>query len=222
MNKVESDFETLKDFNDYLEVVETVTWNLILKEDVENTERRLRLWEEAQKAELNPNAPRRVTEPDPSQLSDTSHVVLKKGGTQRKALTTSSGNAADPFGGDEVERDIGFTFKGLKKRKAPEPEKPFDPFDGWSIEPQYYALQTDYSHNWYTATRNDPQHYAGGYAMQEYYSRALCEAFGGIGIFIEDEMKANADQASGDAGIGTQSAAAAAVGGKDVDMNDVF
>lgn len=190
---------------------------------MENTERRLRLWEEAQKAELNPNAPRRVADPDPSQLSDTSHVVLKKGSTQRKALTTSSGNTGDQsVTPDEVDRDTGFIFRGLKKRKAPEPEKPFDPFDGWSIEPQYYSLQDDYGHNWYMSTKSDPQHYGGGYAMREYYSRALCDAFGGMGIFIEDEFISRENQASGDGDIGTRTAAAAAVGGGDVNMDDVF
>jgi CDK-activating kinase assembly factor MAT1 len=87
MNKKEDDFETLKDYNDYLEEVETITWNLILKIDVEPTESRLRRWEEHQKAELNPNAIRR----DYDTSVPTDHVVLKKGGTQRK--TASSANA---------------------------------------------------------------------------------------------------------------------------------
>jgi len=223
MNKEESDFETLKDYNDYLETVEEVTWNLILKIDVESTERRLRLWEDTQKAELNPNAPRRFAEPDPSQLSDTAHVVLKKGSTQRKAVTASAANNPDPFGTpDEAEPDTGFVFRGLKKRKAPEPEKPFDPFGGWSIEPQYHILNDDYSHNWYAGVKEDPLHYAGGYTMREYYSRSLCDAFGGMGIFIEDEMMNNGDRAPGEAGMTTETAAMAAAGSKDVDMSDIF
>ena len=220
MNKKESDFETLKDYNNYLETVEEVTWNLILKIDVENTERRLRLWEDAQKAELNPNAPRRIAEPDTSQLSDTSHVVLKKGGIQRKALASSIGGTPDPFGAsDEGEKDIGFVFRGLKKRKTPEPEKPFDPFDGWGVEPRYFIVTDDYSHHWFAGVKEDPMHYAGGYDMREYYSRALCEAFGGMCTFIEDGDK---DVSLGNPGFATHNAAMAAVGAKDIDMNDVF
>lgn len=223
MNKQESDFETLKDYNDYLETVEEITWNLILKIDVENTERRLRLWEETQKAERDPNAPRRLAEPDPSLPSDTSHVVLKKGATQRKALAASSGNTPDPFGtSDDADKDAGFVFHGLKKYVPPEPEKPFNPFGGWGIEPKYYVFQKDYDVDWLTRQKNDPGHLVGGYDMQDFYSRCLREAFGGLGIFIEDEIIARENQASGDAGVGTRSAATAAAGGKDVDMSDVF
>jgi CDK-activating kinase assembly factor MAT1 len=218
-DKQESDFETLKHYNNYLETVEEINWNLILGIDVEETEQKLRKYEEARKAELNPNAIRRAAEPDASQLSDTSHVVLKKGATQRRAMLSSSTNTPNPTTADD---DAGFTFEGLKKPKAPEPEKPFDPFDGWSIEPQYYALQHDYNHHWFTATANDPKHYAGGYDMREFYSRALCDAFGGMGIFIEDEMTMKEAQGPGDAGFGTQAVATAAAEGRDVDMADIF
>ena len=220
-DKQESDFETLIDFNNYLETVEEINWNLILGIDVEKTEHKLRKYEEARKAELNPNAIRRATEPDTSQLSDTSHVVLKKGATQRRNMLSSSANTPDPAAAGD---DVGFVFRGLKKPKAPEPEKAFDPFDGWSIEPQYYELQNDYNHHWFASTAADPGHYAGGYDMREFYSRALCDAFGGMGIFIEDEMTVRETQGSGDAGIGTQAAMAAATAPvrKDVDMVDIF
>ena len=145
MDKQEADFETLRDYNDYLEEVEIITMNLIENIEVAETERKLKLWEQAQKAELNPNATFRSIDdqPNTSTLSDSSHVVLKKGGIQRKALAASSGNTPDPFGASEdtgAMRDTGFAFKGLKKREAPKPESPFDPFDGWSIVPQYYSL----------------------------------------------------------------------------------
>jgi CDK-activating kinase assembly factor MAT1 len=223
-DKQESDFETLKDYNNYLEEVEEVNWNLILGIDVERTEQRLRKWEEARKAEANPNAIRRVNEPDTSQLSDTSHVILKKGATQRRAVMSLPGHTSDQAGvGDDANRDTGFTFRGMKKRKSPEPEKPFDPFGGWDIKPQYYTLQHDYDHNWFSATKSDPLHYAGGYDMREYYSRALCDAFGGMGIFVEDEMASRGTDGAGDANFDTQLAATTvAAGGKDVDMTDIF
>jgi CDK-activating kinase assembly factor MAT1 len=224
-DKQESDFESLLDYNDYLETVEEVSWNLILGIDVEATREKMRRYEEARKAELNPNAAvRRPDEPDTSTLSDKSHVVLKKGGKQKKMLS-SSANAPNPA--TAVDDDAGFTFRGLKKPKAPEPEKPFDPFGGWSIEPQRYVLQNDYTgHLFFADILQKPWHYGGGYDMHEYYSHAMCDAFGGIGIFIEDEMAAKEAQGSGDAGFGTQMAAAAAAttvaGGRDVDMADIF
>jgi CDK-activating kinase assembly factor MAT1 len=211
MNKEETDFETLRDYNDYLEEVEEITWNLILKVDVEQTERRLRRFEEAQKAELNPNAVRRAvdTGPDTSMLSETSHVILKKGGTQRKVQSASAGNTPIPEG------DVGFSFRGLKKRKAPEPEKMFDPTGGWSVDPLYYSVKDEYDHKFF-AVKHEPKFYAFGYKAPEYYSHALRDAFGGLGVFLED------DRANEVMDFGAPAAAVEAGGSRDVDMNDVF
>jgi CDK-activating kinase assembly factor MAT1 len=211
MNKKEDDFETLKDFNDYLEEVEEVTWNLILKTDVEATENRLRRWEEHQKAELNPNAIKRELE----QSVPTDHVVLKKGATQRKnALAANTSHTTTNDKGE----DVGFSFHGLKKRVAPPPEAPFDPFGGWSIAPQYYILQDDYDVDWLTKQKNDVGHLVGGYDMRDFYNRSLREAFGGFGVFIEEEIEARAIP-SMDAQVGTERAAVAAT---DVNMDDIF
>lgn len=217
MNKQEDDFESLRDFNDYLEAVEEITWNLILKVDVDKTERRLRSFEEAQKAELNPNARRRVvdTGPDTSTLSETSHVILKKGGTQRKVQTTSSGNTSDPSGADA--EDTGFSFRGLKKRKAPEPEKAFDPWSGWSVESLYYNLKEDYDHKFF-AVKHEPKFYAFGYKAPEYYNHAMRDAFGGLGVFLDEEQSDPAADEVIDFGALPMTVA----GGQDVDMNDVF
>lgn len=203
-----------------METVEEITWNLILKIDLEATERKLRLYEEAQKAERN-GTTIRTFQADPSLPSDSSGVVLKKAGVQRKALANASGNTADSSA-DKAQMDQGLTFRGLKKYVPPPPEKPIDPFDGWSVEPQYYVVQDDYDVDWLTQSKNEAAVIAGGYDMREFYSRALCDAFSGFGVFIEDEIDAQENQVSGDAKIGTRSAATAAVGGKDVNMDDVF
>jgi len=208
MNKVESDFESLKDYNDYLETVETTTWNLILKVDVEATERRLRLWQQAQQDETN--STKRAQQEDPSLLSDTSHVILKKGGTQRKQQSI---NMQDTHAGSDGIPEKGFIFHGLKKRVAPPPEKPFDPYEGWSIQPQYYLVQDDYSVDWLTKNKHDIMHSAGGYDMRDFYTRALTDAFSGFGVFIEDE-KTTQDIPTTAIGI--------ASGGQDVNMDDVF
>lgn len=225
LNKTQADFETLRDYNDYLETVEEITWNLILKIDLEATEKKLRLYEEAQKAERNPNATVRSYQPDPSLPSDTAQVILKKGASQRKVLGSSVGNTPDPSAGaDSTDRNTGFSFRGLKKYVAPEPEKPIDPFDGWSVDPQYFVLQDDYDVEWLTKPKHDPAVVAGGYDIRDFYSQALCEAFSGFGVFVEEEINARETQASasGDTNSGTNSAAMAAVGGKDVNMDDVF
>lgn len=214
MNKEEADFETLKDYNDYLEQVEEITWNLILKIDVDETNHRLQRWADAQAAETG--ATRRAYEPDPSIPSATG-VVLKKGGTQRRALETASGNTADTN-----TKDKGFSFHGLKKRVIPPPEAPFDPFDGWSIVPQYYTLQTDYDADWLTQHKNEVAQRVGGFQWSDFYNRALQDAFGGLTVFVDDEIRAR-DVPSMDAVVGTQQAAsAAAAGGRDVSMDDVF
>jgi CDK-activating kinase assembly factor MAT1 len=179
------------------------------------------LYEEAQKAERNPNATIRTFQSDPSLPSDTAQVVLKKGAAQRKG--PAAGSTPDPFSdGAEAKKDTGFTFRGLKKYVPPAPEKLIDPFGGWRIEPKYYVLQDDYDVEWLTKSKEDPQHYIGGYDMQEFYSRALCEAFSGFGVFIDEELDARENGVSGNAVVGTQNAVAAAAGGKDVNMDDVF
>lgn len=203
--------------------MEEITWNLILKVDVEATERKLRLYEQAQKAERN-IATRALQQPDPSLPSDTAQVVLKKGGSQRKAVasTTTSTNAS---AADKNEVDTGLQFRGLKKYVPPPPEKPLDPYDGYNIEPQYYVLQDDYDVDWLTKPKHDSVIMAGGYDMKDFYSMALCEAFSGFGVFIEDEAEGQGSENSGNAAIGTKSAATAAsapTGRTDVAMDDVF
>ncbi|KAF3037127.1 TFIIH/NER complex subunit [Didymella heteroderae] len=214
MNKEQDDFETLKDYNDYLETVEEITWNLILKIDVDETNTRLQRWADAQAAETG--AARRTYEPDPS-VPGASGVVLKKGGQRRAEL--AQGVTADA----SAVKDKGFSFHGLKKRVKPPPEAPFDPFDGWSIVPQYYALQSDYDADWLTRHKGSVEQRAGGYQWSDFYSRALQDALGGLTVFIEDEIRAR-DVPSMDASVGTQhaAAAAAAAGGRDVNMDDVF
>lgn len=207
MDKREDDFETLRDFNDYLEQVEEITWNLILKTDVEATESRLRRWEDHQKAELNPGVARR----GPDVPID--HVVTKKGVVQRKAPKASSAYAVEQAKSKDGE-DTGFNFHGLKKRVAPPKEAPFEPFSGWSISPQYYELQDNYDVSWF-AQYNDSYNLATGYVVRDFCNRTLLQAFSGLGVFVEDEISARGTDGS----VGTQQAAAVA---KDVSMDDVF
>ncbi|KAH7397299.1 CDK-activating kinase assembly factor MAT1-domain-containing protein [Pyrenochaeta sp. MPI-SDFR-AT-0127] len=215
MSKKEDDFETLRDYNDYLEQVEEITWNLILKVDVEATESRLRRWEEHQKAELHPGALRR--EPD---SIPTDHLVLKKGVVQRRAPNASSGNILDSSRSRDSE-DKGFIFHGLKKRVAPPKEDPFDPMNGWDIIPQYYVLQDEYEVDWYQTLKKDPVHRVAMWDVGVYANQALREAFGGFAIFIEDEINARSLPFM-DADISTNQVVHPTGGVTDVGMDSVF
>ncbi|KXT14717.1 hypothetical protein AC579_6384 [Pseudocercospora musae] len=55
-NRREDEFETIRDYNDYLNDVEDITFNLINKIDLEDTERRFEQYEKAHQAEIAENA----------------------------------------------------------------------------------------------------------------------------------------------------------------------
>jgi CDK-activating kinase assembly factor MAT1 len=201
MAKKEEDFETLRNYNDYLEQVEEMTWNLILNIDVDATYKKLERFEQLQKAEANGGTLKR-------EAKSTARATLNKGAVQPKT--------------DDANDDV--MFDGLKKRVAPPKEAPFDPWGGYNIAPQYYVLQSNYDVDWYARMKTDPAHLVGGHSLQDYCSRALREAFGGFGVFIADEIAAR-DVVSGDAEVGTEHAAAtaAAVSGNDAGMDvDIF
>ena len=79
--------------------------------------------------------------------------------------------------------------KGLKKVKPPEPrEKPYDPFGGFNPgKHDYYSLPTTYPSTYLDNVKHDVRVQAGGYDLDEYYSRTLLEAFAGLGCFVDQE-----------------------------------
>ncbi|KAL4899726.1 hypothetical protein BDW74DRAFT_162896 [Aspergillus multicolor] len=80
-------------------------------------------------------------------------------------------------------------IKGLKKIKTPEPEKPYDPFGGMVPNKRdYYTLRDHYPSSYLDPIRQDTRTLAGGYNLQEYYSRTMLEAFAGLGCFIDEEV----------------------------------
>ena len=82
-----------------------------------------------------------------------------------------------------------FEIKGLKPVVKPEPEKPYSAFEGLEFKQEYYVLQESYEHPWLDKARTDPMITTGGYDVGEYTTRALLEAFAGLGVFIEDEVE---------------------------------
>ncbi|KAL2870218.1 TFIIH/NER complex subunit TFB3 [Aspergillus lucknowensis] len=105
-------------------------------------------------------------------------------------------------------------IKGLKKVKTPEPEKPYDPFGGMVPNKRdYYSLQDDYPSSYLDPIRQDHRMLAGGYDLQEYYSRTLLEAFAGLGCFIDEEVsKREANSFNFVKPVGTHGALAATPG----------
>lgn len=112
-----------------------------------------------------------------------------------------------------------FVIRGLKKRAAPEPDRPYDAFGGLVYQREYHVLQDRYEWDWLDKARNSMDIAAGGYDVQAYCQRALSEAFAGLGVFIGEEMSAVDGQASASvATSGAVMASADATGASD----DVF
>jgi CDK-activating kinase assembly factor MAT1 len=103
-------------------------------------------------------------------------------------------------------------IKGLKKIKTPEPEKPYDPFGGMVPNKRdYYTLRDHYPSTYLDPARQDTRMLAGGYDLQEYYSRTMLEAFAGLGCFIDEEVSLReASSFNAMKPVGTQGAALAA------------
>ncbi|KAF2453821.1 CDK-activating kinase assembly factor MAT1-domain-containing protein, partial [Lineolata rhizophorae] len=249
-NRREDEFDTLLDYNNYLNEVEDLTFNLINNIDVEATERRIAGYKAENKAAIARNkvlasddassfesrqqakreqarlrreadlrdeaAERRARDDarrgvinrlanadvdDPARVvQDASKKVLPKKSDGRKraggapapsaevagAMETLGANgSADASGGG----GSGFNFlKNLKKQAEPEPEKPFDPLEGFSDMPDYYVLLDDYDWDWLDDVKKEKRFVVGGYDVHEYYSHAMCDAFAGLGVMVEDEM----------------------------------
>ncbi|OJK03951.1 hypothetical protein ASPACDRAFT_39566 [Aspergillus aculeatus ATCC 16872] len=154
-------------------------------------------------------------------------VLLKKSSARRSeedrirqkqaALRNSDARKAGQGGLTADKADIAGDsglIKGLKKIVTPEPEKPYDPFGGMVPNNRdYYTLRDFYPSSYLDPIRQDTRMQAGGYDLQEYYSRTLMEAFAGLGCFIDEEVA----QRDGAGSLGasrpaaTQGAAQAAV-----------
>ncbi|KHN94708.1 CDK-activating kinase assembly factor MAT1 [Metarhizium album ARSEF 1941] len=110
-------------------------------------------------------------------------IMLKKRGQQRRdaardALSDASG---------------GLSIRGLrdKTRGAADDNGPYDPFGGLRLAPSRVDLGHDrlqeYHSEWVDVTRSKSDYLVGGYSADEYISRALYEAFSGLGVFIADD-----------------------------------
>ncbi|KAL4973968.1 CDK-activating kinase assembly factor MAT1-domain-containing protein [Aspergillus desertorum] len=126
-------------------------------------------------------------------------VMLKKSSARRseeerirqKQAALRGTDAQKPAypGASTAEEGGSGLIKGLRKIKTPEPEKPYDPFGGMVLgKRDYYTLRDHYPSSYLDPIRQDARVLAGGYDLQEYYSRTMLEAFAGLGCFIDEEV----------------------------------
>ncbi|KAK8182232.1 CDK-activating kinase assembly factor MAT1-domain-containing protein [Phyllosticta citribraziliensis] len=214
-NRREDEFESVQDYNNYLNDVEDVTYDLIYRINVEAAEAKLRQYAESNAGSIKENASLAEEEAsawEAAQAEEKEQTRLRR----EAAVREDEALARERL---EGRRDI----KGLKKRLPKEPEKPFDPFDGDTDARQFTVLKDRYDWDFLdNFAKAVPAAVAGGYDFREYYSRALCDAFAGFTVFVQDELAATEAPE-----VATQGAAAAAVAGAgavggDVNMDDVF
>ena len=257
-NRRQEEFVDLRAYNDYLENVENLTFNLLYNIDVRETEAKLATYAAQNKASIAQNAALENTEhsnveaqfaaqKEQAQLRreesiredeqerkskfnadmdaqdriargadihDVQKVVLKKSTARRKGA-----EKAAPSGADNGAPPPVFEIQGLKPVVAPEPRKVYDPFGGIVIKPEYFTLQKKYEHPWLHKAKTDPAITTGGYDVGEYCTRAITEAFAGLGVFIDAEVEARDETMKS---VGTEAAAIAARGVGDEKDGDVF
>ena len=251
-NKVEEDFETLDDYNDYLYMVECLTDDLVNGKDEakRKAETQLMEWETQNKADIERNR-RLARESDDArqkriaaeqeaarqrrmqdfqadadekanavklreEMLNTlqnaevgrateamNRIMLKKRGQQKRD------SALDTLGG-------GLSIRGLRDKKVVvDDNKPYDPYGGLDLAPKRVDLAPEeletYHSEWMDVIRTKHDYKVGGYSPDEYLTRALFEAFSGLGVFVGDEKV--------DRGVATAGAADAAV---KMELDDPF
>jgi CDK-activating kinase assembly factor MAT1 len=231
-NRRQDEFETLLDWNNYLEEVEGLVFDIV-EGDVKTrtkAEEKLRMYKEANRGVIEENTrvgleegelERRREKAEREAARQRRLAVLREEEEEKADVLKTRQDVLDRLANEEGDAnaiakqgqkiilkktsarrnlkdiqmqnngsamDSGLTIRGLKKKEAPVPEKPYDPFGGVDLTPSRYAVQDDYGNEWLGNAKKDMRHMAGGYSLKEYYARAMFEAFSGLGVFIEDEV----------------------------------
>lgn len=274
MNRRQDEFTTLLAYNNYLEEVENMTFNLLYNVDVKATKDKLSSHEKQNASSISRNKTlqkqesanaeallasqkeqakirraeamreeedeRREREEGKRELihrlaegkgdadqivQETQKVQLKKSSARGEKARLAQLKQQSQARNDVLKADNGtasaaFTIEGLKPVEEVEPDKPYDPFGGITLETDYYVLQEDYEHPWLERLKTDPQLTAGGYDIREYYTRTMLEAFSGLGVFVGEEV-AQRDLSADSREIATATAAVAGGDGAR-EMDDVL
>lgn len=242
-NRTEDEFEDLRAYNDYLNMVEDLIQDLTYGTDQERSAAQTRLlaWEDEHRAEIERNkrhgekvreatrrqlqsekeaarqrrqdaarleeeeklAKARQREEDLDTLARApagaaGKIMLKKRGQHRKEVLAESEAAA--LRRAAAAASGGLSIRGLKKKGAGNKDDggggggggdagPYDPFGRLDLRPSRYVLKAEYKNDWLHNARHHYSNTAGGYSVQEYYSRAMFEAFAGLAVFVGDEKE---------------------------------
>jgi CDK-activating kinase assembly factor MAT1 len=164
LDRQEDEFETKRDYDDFLELREEMIMNLVLKTDVAATNKKLKHYAVANGLKVDA-----ATED-----AATGDVDSKKSAKKKDVDPM----IADPSG----------LINGLKKKVRQKAEAPYDPFMGMARRRDYYEVKESYINR----ARGKPQEgmLAAGYDFAQYVDESLLRAFAGLGVFIEDEMAA--------------------------------
>lgn len=165
------------DWDNFLELREEIIMNLVLGTDVGATNRRLKEYQVANGLLVKDAA-----------TADLDIEADRPAGKLAKQAHTRTDSSADPSG----------LIKGLKRKVAPVPAPPYDPFMGMPRTRSYYQLGETYESR-YDRMKDQDAFSAGGYDFQQYWDESLLRAFAGLGCFIEDEMASRNPPATGTA-----------------------
>ncbi len=160
LDREEEEFETKRDYDDFLELREELIMNLVLRTDVAATNRK-----------LNEYAIANGIKTDATDATNES-------GTKPVKRKDVAPDLADPSG----------LIKGLKKIVVPKARAPYDPFMGMPRTRDYYEVKDSYVAR--ARGKPNETMSAGGYDFEQYMDECLLRAFAGLGVFIEDEMAA--------------------------------
>jgi CDK-activating kinase assembly factor MAT1 len=233
-NRREDEFDSLRAYNDYLNDVEDISYNLIYDIDVAATRAKLESYERSNQEAIRENRELErmgANEEKARQAADVAQArkmriaALKEDEEERrervaarqdviKQLAEGDGDAItlalegeralldrahtrQPLPSSTALNETAngsslFSIRGLKKRVKAEPEKPYDPFAGLLPDANLFAAALPAELNVWDdflgKVRKDEFYTAGGYDVREFYSRMLCDAYSGIGVFVSEEM----------------------------------
>ncbi|KAI1132739.1 CDK-activating kinase assembly factor MAT1-domain-containing protein [Nemania abortiva] len=268
-NMVEDDFETLRDYNNYLQDVEDLTFDLIsggdkernaaeqkllhreqeFREEIERNKRRgreaelsrqkrdaaeaeaarqRRLEEQreeararAEEATINAEVMEALQRGEPGSAAEIqARIVAQK----RARVAAIAGTHFPSLLDSEVANNRGLSIRGLKSKKTSDEEedlsKPYSPFAGLgaALMPSRYHISDAYPNPWLEAARTNEDHRVPGYSIPEYVTRAMFDAFAGLGVNVADEKK---DVARGPGTVVAAGAAVAKRVPKRLDVDEV-
>ncbi|KKY17986.1 putative cdk-activating kinase assembly factor mat1 [Phaeomoniella chlamydospora] len=220
LNRREDEFETKRDWDDFLEQREEIITNLVSRTNVAETEKQLQEYAASNESSIKANSRlereesdsfrRRQVEED--QLAKTRREASKRAqGDERQARLDERAKILDQMAAGQYDPDRykaaakkqvtrpqpsastgGLKIKGIKARPAPESllDKQYDPFMGLPITRDYYTLQDDYPSAKLSKAKNDPRVMIGGYDFKAFYDESLLKAFAGLTCFIGEEVGA--------------------------------